>query len=183
MRASRVGFSLLVSLSVLVFAAPAAAAEYRGVVLADAPGGYWRLGEGVGATSAADSSGNGRNGVYVGPTLAVGGALLRDADTAARFVAGNYVDLSGGDAARFAFSGRAAFTVEAWVRPSVVDTTYRYQVHKGTSPDRWNLEVSSQYGFAFSRVVGGSVLAATQGSRFPPVAGRWYHVVAPMTVR
>ena len=70
MRASRVGFSLLVVLSALFFAAPVVAADYRDAVLADAPGGYWRLGEGVGATSAADSSGNGRNGVYVGPTLA-----------------------------------------------------------------------------------------------------------------
>ncbi len=177
MGARRACFSLLVVVFFLLPASGALAADYRSGVLADAPSGYWRLGEGVGSTSAADSSGNGNAGTYVGPTLGATGAILRDSDGAAGFVAGNYVDLSNGDASKFAFTGRAAFTVEAWVKPSVVDTGYRYHVHKGLSPDRWNLELSSQYGFAFSRVVGGSVIAATQSALFPPVSGRYYHLV------
>jgi hypothetical protein len=54
-------------------------------VLADNPLGYWRLGEANGGT-AADSSGNGRNGSYVnGVGLGVAGALFGDPNTAAAF--------------------------------------------------------------------------------------------------
>jgi hypothetical protein len=58
--------------------------SYAGRVLLDDPVGYWRLGESAG-TSAADSSGNGFTGTYIGVyTLAQAGALV-DTDTSVSF--------------------------------------------------------------------------------------------------
>lgn len=60
-------------------------AGYSAEVLADVPALYWRLGDASG-TTASDSSGNGRNGSYVGsPTLGATGLLATDADTAVTF--------------------------------------------------------------------------------------------------
>jgi hypothetical protein len=60
-------------------------------VLGLSPIAYWRLGEASG-TSAADASGNGHTGTYVGsPTLGVAGLLTGDADTAVTFGSGKYV--------------------------------------------------------------------------------------------
>jgi hypothetical protein len=54
-------------------------------VLADNPLAYWRLGETSGST-AADSSGHGRNGSYVnGVGLGISGALFGDPNTGAGF--------------------------------------------------------------------------------------------------
>jgi hypothetical protein len=54
---------------------------YPAEVLSDNPLGYWRLGESSG-TTAADASGNGRAGTYVGgPTLGSAGLQSSDADT------------------------------------------------------------------------------------------------------
>ena len=46
--------------------------RYARAVLADAPSGYWRLGEAEGL-HASDSTGNGLHGIYDGPTLGVSG--------------------------------------------------------------------------------------------------------------
>jgi hypothetical protein len=60
----------------------AALGHYPVEVLSDDPLIYWRLGESSG-TTAADDSGNSRDGTYVNtPTLGVAGALAGDADTA-----------------------------------------------------------------------------------------------------
>lgn len=62
-------------------AAGATASGYEAEVLADSPLLYWRLGESSG-TTAADNSGNGRDGTYVGsPTLGSTSLLASDADT------------------------------------------------------------------------------------------------------
>jgi hypothetical protein len=55
--------------------------RYRDAVMALLPAGYWRMGESSG-TVAADSSGHGLTGTYVGaPTLGAAGALAGDSDT------------------------------------------------------------------------------------------------------
>ena len=84
---------------------------YSNAVLADHPVGYWRLGESGGAT-AADSSGFGRDGTYIGGvTLGVPGAIPADPNTAVRFDgSGSYVDIAGGP-----FNFPNNFTLEAWV--------------------------------------------------------------------
>lgn len=59
--------------------------RYRNAVLADAPRGYWRLGEPSG-TAILDTSGNGQNGLYKNtPTLGEAGALSGDSNTAVAF--------------------------------------------------------------------------------------------------
>jgi len=82
-------------------------------VLADNPLGYWRLDETSG-TSAADFSGNGRNGTYLnGVGLGVAGALANDTDDAARF---DGVDDSVEVADDAALRLNGSFTIEFWAR-------------------------------------------------------------------
>lgn len=65
--------------------AGAAALTYDAAVLADSPVGYWKLDETVGAV-AADSSGSGRHGAYVGaPGLSVGGVTLNGSSQCVTF--------------------------------------------------------------------------------------------------
>lgn len=72
---------------------PAASTDYAASVLADSPYAYYRLGESSG-TSAADSSGNNRNGSYVNsPTLSVVGQGT--GDTAVTFNGTNQRVLTG----------------------------------------------------------------------------------------
>lgn len=87
--------------------------QYVAAILADAPLAYWRLGESSG-TVAADSSGNGHTGTYVGgPTLGVTGALFSDPDTAVAFNGGQGVSIDDGASAVY---NTASVSVEAWVR-------------------------------------------------------------------
>lgn len=65
---------------------------YPGVVKPLSPLLYWRLGETSGST-AADASGNSRNGTYIGsPTLGQRGLLAGDGDRSVRFGSGKYVE-------------------------------------------------------------------------------------------
>lgn len=89
---------------------------YADEVLADSPLVYWRLGESSG-TSAVDASGNGRHGTYAGPTLGATGLLAGDLDTAASFDGSNDMVSIAYDSSWMA---PAAFTAEAWFKPSRV---------------------------------------------------------------
>ena len=86
-------------------------ADYAATVLADAPAGYWRLGEASG--TALDSSGRGNNASPTGVmTRDVAGAVSGD-DGAVAF-GGGY--LSAPDAASLDLGD--TFTMEAWVKPN-----------------------------------------------------------------
>jgi concanavalin A-like lectin/glucanase superfamily protein len=81
--------------------------SYANAVKADNPLVYWRLGESSG-TNAADASGNGRNGTYVGsPTLGAAGALSGDPNTAvslngtSQYLSSSYSPFAGGSARTF----------------------------------------------------------------------------------
>jgi PKD repeat protein len=93
---------------------------YSQTVLADSPLAYWRLGETSG-TSAADASGNGRTGSYVGaPTLGAPGALS-EANTAVGFNGSSqYVNVP-----YAAALNPAQFTVEGWAFITGGQGTYR----------------------------------------------------------
>lgn len=86
---------------------------YAESVLADAPIGYWRLGETSG-TTATDASGNHRDATYSGAIgLGRSGSLEQDADTATAF---------DGSTARLAIPytpPKNNFTIEAWVQTSL----------------------------------------------------------------
>ncbi|MCX6117436.1 MAG: LamG domain-containing protein, partial [Proteobacteria bacterium] len=90
--------------------------SYQGVVLADSPIGYWRMGETSG-TTVIDSSGNGMNGTYINsPTLSVAGHITGDSNTA--------ITLNGSTQyATVSHSSTAitgAMSAEAWYRSSNV---------------------------------------------------------------
>jgi acid phosphatase type 7 len=94
---------------------PATADSYRNAVLADAPAGYWRLGETSG-TTAADATANASAGTYVnGVVLGVPSALPADSNTAARFDGGNDLVLVGDPASGVLDFGTGDFSVEAWL--------------------------------------------------------------------
>lgn len=77
MRGCRVVVAVFGSVVAACLLSPSAlAASYDATVIADAPSGYWRLGEGSGPT-AFDSSGNGFHGTYQGPSLGQVGAIPR----------------------------------------------------------------------------------------------------------
>lgn len=86
------------------------AENYRRLILADHPDGYWRLDEGANATVAKDEVG-GHDGTYVQVTTAAGpftGRLSAVFDGSK-----SLVSLPNG----FDYSGTAPYTVEAWAQP------------------------------------------------------------------
>lgn len=122
-----VALAAAVSLAVALAAQPAAAdtTGYRGQVLADNPGGYWRLGDS--GSTAADQTGA-SPGTYVGGvTLGRPGALAGDPDTAAGFDGSTgTVQIPNGPA----LNPSSAITLEAWVRPSALPASAATIVRK-----------------------------------------------------
>ncbi len=152
-------------------------ASYPDSVLSGAPSLYYRLGEGAGATVAADASGNGRHGSYHGAvTLGRAGALAGDTDSAIavdtmseRVDAGDVFDLA----------GRVPFTLELWTRPTIVDAQYRPLLLKevGSSPrNGWSLWHQGEYGLGLERRVDGVQDVALTYTALTP--GTWHHVAA-----
>jgi hypothetical protein len=92
-----------------------AGAQYAVTILADGPIGYWRLGEAQTTPTAADGTGNSRDGTYTRSVLSgVPGAIVGDPDTAATFdgmTTGVNVPAIGSDP----FNFKNGFTLEAWV--------------------------------------------------------------------
>jgi len=153
----------------------ATATGYRGVVLANAPAGYWRLDEASG-TTAADSSGQGHAGTYQN-AVALGrpGGIQGDPDTA--------VGLDGVSAAvsipnATGLSPTAAVSVETWVKLDSYSGNYPRIVSK-----------IGQYELILYTYAGGEgrlewdVYTPTQVSVTTSYADRlqlgvWYHVAA-----
>lgn len=108
---------------------------YSSEVLADSPLAYYRLGDASGTTMT-DSSGNGRNGTYNGPTLGATGLLTGDANTSADFDGTNdrcTVTYNAG------WMAPANWTIEAWFN---TDTTSGAAVIAGRQASgnaRWSI--------------------------------------------
>ena len=96
---------------------------YARRVLDDKPCGYWRLGE-KGGPGIADVSGQGRDGIVQGAVrFGQKGMLDRDGDTALAFDGKEgCVEIANHAAFSIATSGQG-LTVEAWMRPDVLDFT------------------------------------------------------------
>jgi len=105
----------------------ASAITYASTVKSDAPDAYLRFEDAIGSTVLADSSGNGHDGVLVGPhELEVDGAFA--GSRGIRFTGGGPGMTDGGFAmfdGLFKFAGRAPFSIECWHRPDVVDADWR----------------------------------------------------------
>jgi hypothetical protein len=100
-------------------------AGYRALVLCDQPAAYWRLGERA-PPSALDQVDGGPVGTYDpsgegGTQYGAPGAIVGDPDTAVHLNGTTMVAVG----PPLGFPGVAAFSLEAWVKPDVVDTNYR----------------------------------------------------------
>lgn len=147
-------------------------------MLADAPVGYWRLGEASG-TVASDSSGAARHGTLGGDvTLGVAGALAADASTAYRFGGVSSV-VTVADAPALAFAGTAAFAVEAWVRLDAAPTTYARLVAHEATGQGWALQFNTgDAGVRLVRSDGAGSDYLGWGADATLALGTWHHVVA-----
>lgn len=143
---------------------------YAATVLADAPSGYWRLGEPSG-TSAADASGFARTGTYTGGyTLAAAGALAGDADTA--------VLLNGTtgwvSVPATGLKPTAAVTLEAWVYfAAVADVSTNPIVLTQDATGNYLRLLSGAVPLASIRV--GGVQSTIQSTA---LAAGWHHIAA-----
>ena len=143
--------------------APLEGSPYASAVQSDFPAGYWRLGETSG-TSAADSSGAGRNGTYVNSvTQGVGGALANDPAYSTRFNGTNsYVSL--GNLSAYQVSSG---TIEAWV-----ETTTTAQSAIASKLNAWWFGVQATGKLGFYDMGGG----AMRDSGVVVNDGRWHQV-------
>ncbi len=154
-----------------------ASANYALGALSDSPAGYWRLGDAIGATTAADASGHAFALTYAssGVTLGQPGAINTDTDTSALF------NGTTGEATKAGTPTAATsnWTVEAWVNPSNLNQAGTI-VYNGVAG-------SNGYGFAISSatslttagseltgIVNGAIADSGYGFASP---NTWYHVV------
>lgn len=147
--------------------------SYSSEVLARSPYGYWRHGEASG-TTAADSSGNARDGTYTnGPTLGTTGLLTGDSDTAVTYASAssqrmNVPDDNGLD-------GLTTFTIVALIKPTTVTGTPMIvgrDVNSGGRSFHFRLGSSK---LVFTRIPGSTVNATSATTL---VANTQYHVAA-----
>jgi hypothetical protein len=146
---------------------------YEACVLGDRPVAYWRLDDTVGP--ALDSSGQGHTGTYnAGFTRGVSG-LVEPSNNAVDFAGGDNDLIDFGDI--FDFVGTANYSVEMWVRPTVVDGNFRRLIQKGaTGAEGWFVISQSTNGVYAGRVVAGVEVNTAPG--VPLVANQITHVVA-----
>lgn len=131
--------------------------QYMAEVRADDPLAYWRLDEKSG--DALDWSGEGHTGTYTGSvTRDVVGLVDSPPTRANEFAGGNDDYINFGDI--FDFTGTDNFSIEMWVKPTQVDTSFRRLIQKresGGSHDGWAIinTTGSAAGLYATRSVGG----------------------------
>jgi len=126
------------------------ASSYAGVVLADAPVAYWRLGETEG-TTAADQTGA-FDGTYLdGVKLGASGAIAGDADAAIE-LDGQSGGVSIGNV--LGFEGQAPFSIEVWLEPHAFGPYPRIfsKEYPGGEPRQgWDMILTSDPAVGFER--------------------------------
>jgi hypothetical protein len=154
-----------------------ATTAYAAEVDADEPIAWWRLGEPVGAATAADRSGNGIHGAYSGAAPGAPGALANDPDTATSFSGLDGDDVVVDDRPELDVGG-ADFTVEAWVKTTA--NGGRALASKRLSGQRgWQItvgDVAGRLGHVRFHLHDGAIEHTVWG---PPVRvddGGWHHV-------
>jgi glucose/arabinose dehydrogenase len=151
-----------------------AGADYRALVLGDAPVGYWRLGEASG-TTAADETGT-NPGTYVnGPTLGVAGALKGNSNTAASFNGSTqFVDVPSSPS----LNASTGVSVEAWVKPAAMPglgNSGTIAMKASDPPYAYWLQVTDNDRAKFGVGIGGVNRPLSAGGVVAP--GNWYHLV------
>jgi uncharacterized protein YceK len=158
--------------------ADAAQGMYASAVLADTPVAYWRLGD-TGLTAVA--AGGGINGIYEGGvTQGVMGAIPTDRNTAAQFDGQDDL-IRLGTATDFDFAGTQPFSIEAWIKPTLLDGGARHVFTKQqrASPKRgFAVLVEQARGLVFERYLDDSEETTVA---FAITEGAFLHVVAVYT--
>jgi hypothetical protein len=165
----------------------ACAPSYESVVRATGPLAYWRLDETVGS-AAADATGHGNTGTYVGDlTLGAAGAIKSDPASKSVYLNPHelstptgYVLVGNPFAMTAEFTGNAPFSLEAWIKPVVIDTSPRSVVSNVLMGDAgkegYILYVGGGEGLDFSRFDNGTEHFARDAGAV--LEGAWHYVVA-----
>lgn len=154
---------------------PAGATTYLAAVTADAPRGYWRMGEPSG-TTLTDSSGHANNGVYLnGVLLGQAGALAGDPNTAARFDGVNDMGRVN-DAASLDVG--PSLSVEGWVKRTATTASIEL-MNKGGNGLQLVLMGAASGNEVFLRKANVSTIA--RSATGIPADGRYHYVVATTT--
>jgi len=155
---------------------PGTIAPIQNVINLDSPSAYYRLGETSG-TSAADASGHGLTGTYVGsPTLGVGGSPVGGTDTAVQLASGKYVQLP---------SGFADFTrglaIELWAFPTSVTSNARFiELGNGVNADNIFLGRRGTTNDLQFTVLSGNTTIATLTATNALQLNVWQHLAVTM---
>jgi hypothetical protein len=158
------------SVSDFTVGSPPPGSQYRAAVQADGPVGYWRLAETSG--DAKDETGIAGLGRYRnGVTRGVAGALLTDANLAARFDGvDDYVSIGHSSALNFGDT----FSYELWLKRGAAQGTSQRLLHKGAGPATLGLGANNKL-----VLLPGGTGAATTASSASAITDRlWHHVVA-----
>lgn len=159
-------------------AADATALSYRDTVLADQPIAYFRLGEGSTSTIARDEVTNQTGNIVGAVTREEPGGIAGETDTSMAFEGNGSVQLPG---STMSFSALAPFSLECWIKPSVVDQNYRRILTNEGADDAgrqgWLLWVVDRTngGVGLERYVNGKGDGVL--SRSVPPSDRWTYVV------
>ena len=139
----------------------AISAGYRGQIVADAPVGYWRLGDMDGPIARADS-GHGVDGAISGSVTHGLTGATSDGDTATRFQSA-YMEFAGGVPVP-----AGAFTIEAWVQDGWSGTL--------AFTSRWRLTIEGGYVQFYAERNESPVFDVR--TEQPLDDGLWHHLVA-----
>lgn len=153
------------------------AVGYAQVVLGDGPSSYWRLGDLVAGSSAADSAGT-VTGTYSGQlSRGMPGAVMGDQDSCCFFLNG-HVDMGNS----YAFTGTAAFSIEAWVQLQAlpaggsISTVAGYFFNDANGSEGWGLSVQNNGGIEFYRYLSNAGDTVATAANTMPI-GQWTHIV------
>lgn len=154
-------------------------ARYSVAVLSDEPVAYWRLDESSG-TTAADATGNGHDGTYIGThSLGADGVMQDGYDHAAlELAAASSSGMQGSDWADLEFVGTASFSVECWFNADSLTSGSKILVQKASSGNAsgWELIVNGTDDWvAFTRQATGGNVHSAAGS---VTTGTDHHAVA-----
>lgn len=147
--------------------------SYASTVLADGAVGYWRLGEALFASAAADAKGN-QNGVYTnatGITLGQTGIPGGGGGTACRFTAANSGYVAIADTA--AQHTGDVWTIEAWIK--IAGTGAGYYIFAGAANNQAALSLGTQNPPLLATVKIG-ITALVQSTTGVPADGSFHHV-------
>lgn len=165
----------------------ACAPSYESVIRATGPLAYWRLNETVGST-AADATGHGNDGTYIGDlTLGATGAIRSDPASKSVYLNPHqlstptgYVLVGNPFAVSAEFAGNAPFSLEAWIKPVIIDAQPRGVVSNilmgDAGKEGYVLYVGGGEGLDFSRFDNGTEHFVRDAGAVSELA--WQYVVA-----